>query len=123
MAYLWDKPGDDGFEKSEWLRENTTNDEDDAIGKDYRSLCSIYYEVFNNGGCNLALPFLQDHITRVFQSAVEHGVEMPTIVEFLVDEDQDGDWAEVIEVDVLDKFARQLIDKLYASLNPEIKLD
>jgi hypothetical protein len=123
MAFLWDKPeNDEGFEKAEWLRLNTDGeDEDDAIGKDYRALCSVYYDVFNNGGCNLHIPFYQDHIERLYACGVTFGLDTPCFIE-LLEVDDEGSWAEIVDNGPMDQFARDLIDNLYASLNPEVQL-
>lgn len=122
MTWLWNKPKDDDtYQKSEWLRQNTQ--EDEGIGIDYRALCSVYYDVFNNGGCNLELQSFQDDIERLKSIAVTYGLDYPPIFWWL-DEDPalPGDQFETIDCDDMDRFARDVIENLYLSLNPEIKM-
>lgn len=125
MAYLWDRPEDDEqFEKAEWLRENTDADEDydECIGKDYRALCMVYYDVFNNGGCNLPMPIFQGLIQRLRQCGVSYGLNTPQFCE-VTDEIIDGkETYDVIDPPEMDQFARDLIENLWATLNPEINL-
>jgi len=119
MALLWDRPeNDEGFEKAEWLRENT--DDESIVGRDYRALCTIYYEIANNGGCNLNATFFQDRIERLESVAVTYGLDCPSIFE--QDED-DPEWATVIDLPIFDAFARDVIENLWTTLNPEINLD
>lgn len=120
MKYLWDNPKDDDtWQKAEWLRENTQ--EDEGIGIDYRALCTVYYDVFNNGGCNMDLPHFQDKIERLKAIAVSYGLDCPVLFEWLPS-DGHGDHFETVDPDDMDRFARDVIENLYLTLNPEIKL-
>lgn len=118
MALLWDKPeNDEGFEKAEWLRENT--DDETTVGRDYRALCTLYYELANNGGCNLNATFFQDLIERLEAIAVSYGLDCPNIFEL---DAEDETYATVIDLHIFDAFARDVIANLWATLNPEVKL-
>jgi len=115
--YLWDRPeGDLTYQRSEWLRDNTQ--EDETIGVTYGALCNVYYSVFNNGGCNLELPHLQQDLRLLEEAASSFDLDCPEFI-WVVYEDE----VETIDVNEMDRFARELIDHLYLSLNPEIDYD
>ena len=113
MAFLWDKPEDDEtFQKAEWLRENS--DAEECLGADYRALCSVYHDVFNNGGGNLHVQFHQDNIERIGKCAAAFGIDCPVIFER---DEEDPSFAEIIDVGPLDELARDLIENIHEELS------
>lgn len=80
------------------------------------SLGGIYYDVFNNGGCNLDEGHSQHDISIISEYAKSKRVEVPTFVKW--DVYNDGDFESIGPLE-MDDFARKIIGHLYLDLTAE----
>lgn len=117
MSYLWDKPKND----PDWLMHEELRDRissgfedqgDDPVAEVFDAICRVYYDVFNNGGCNLPdVTWLAVCIMSIQEYCKRKKIDCPTFVGF--DEDYPEDGYDLITTDTMDAFARIIIRHLY----------
>lgn len=111
MSFLWDKPAQD----PDWIMNErlqsllvTVNDPNDVPAEVMDALRRVYYDVFNNDGCNLPHnAYLAVSMMLLQEYAKTKGYECPDFVWV-----NDGDYDTVALVD-MDQFARLTIRHLY----------
>lgn len=127
LSYLWNRPETDpDFIMSEKINgadgeinPELDRDEVERIVNLYHALCSIYYDVFNNGGWNLPdVNHLQDAVEKITEYAHGKALEVPAFYREHQPECCEPATYEYITADDMDAFARKIIRHLYLDLKP-----
>lgn len=96
------------------LFENKKFDRDGKLKDAWGAFCTIHYDLFNNGGCNLDLDHMKDHIEALGAFGGEFDLDCPKITWLEFEEQtlppyEEEEYGFVTAVDI-DAFGRRLIN-------------